>query len=286
MGQWLARLLDNFIDDWYIPNIGIIDVLEVIIISLIAYRIVMWLRNTKAWMLLKGLLVLAVFILLAALFQMHTILFLAQASFNILAISAVVVFQPELRRSLERIGEKNLLKSFRIFEPKGDLRFSEETLSAITYATTAMSKDKIGALIVVEQTTRLSEYEITGINLDCVVSEQILLNIFENNTPLHDGAVIIRGNRITSATCYLPLSDNMHISKDLGTRHRAALGLSEVSDALVICVSEESGYITVASYGKLHRNLTTEELTQHLSEVQLKSHEAKGLRLNLRRKKS
>ena len=125
-----------------------------------------------------------------------------------------------------------------------------------------------GALIVVEQAIHLTEYELTGIELDCKVSEQVLINIFEHNTPLHDGAVIVRGDRITSATCYLPLSDNMQISKELGTRHRAALGMSEVSDALIIVVSEETGQVSVAMGGQLARGVSEEYLMTRLSQIQ------------------
>ena len=134
-----------------------------------------------------------------------------------------------------------------------------------------------GALIVVEQAIRLNEYEMTGIELDCKVSSQVLINIFEHNTPLHDGAIIIRGDRITSATCYLPLSDNMSISKELGTRHRAALGMSEVCDALVIVVSEETGMVSVAMSGRLTRGISREELRQRLSQIQYRKSEQKRL---------
>ncbi|MCL2864022.1 MAG: diadenylate cyclase CdaA [Lachnospiraceae bacterium] len=286
MGQWLSALLDNILGDWYIPDIGIIDILEVIIITLIVYRIVIWIKNTKAWMLLKGLLVLSVFILIAAILQMHTILFLAQASLSILAFAAVIVFQPELRRALEKIGEKDFISRINPFDSKSEnLRFHDDTMRAIVNAAGVMSGQRTGALIIVEQATRLSEYEMTGIEMDCVVSEQILLNIFENNTPLHDGAVILRGDRVASATCYLPLSDNMHLSKDLGTRHRAALGITEVSDAMAIVLSEETGAISVAVHGRLVRRISIEELTQQLEQIQMKSHEGRKFRFGKRRKR-
>ena len=143
----------------------------------------------------------------------------------VLAIAAVVVFQPELRRALEKLGEKNLLSNINPFDKnRENERFSDETADSIVSACYDMGRVCTGALIVVEQAIRLNEYEMTGIELDCKVSSQVLINIFEHNTPLHDGAVIIRGDRITSATCYLPLSDNMSISKDLGTRHEGCSG--------------------------------------------------------------
>ena len=158
------------------------------------------------------------------------------------------------------------------FDKKGreSVRFSERTIDEIVKASFDMGAVKTGALIVVEQATKLTEYERTGIELDCLISRQVLINIFEHNTPLHDGAVIVRGDRIVSATCYLPLSDNMGISKDLGTRHRAAIGMSEVSDALVISVSEETGYVSVALGGQLVRNVTPEYLKERLEVIRSK----------------
>lgn len=153
------------------------------------------------------------------------------------------------------------------------MRFSEETRESIVEAAFVMGKAKTGALIVVEQAIRLTEYESTGIQMDCLVSSQVLINIFEHNTPLHDGAIIIRGDRIVSATCYLPLSDNMGISKDLGTRHRAAVGMSEVSDALVIVASEETGKVSVAQGGQLLRNISQKELREKLASIQDKKTE-------------
>ena len=231
---------------------------------------------------------LGAFILLAWIFQMHTILYLAAQSINVLAIAAIVVFQPELRRALEKLGEKNLLSNINLFDKgKDNERFSDMTADSIVSACYAMGNVCTGALIVVEQAIRLNEYEMTGIELDCKVSSQVLINIFEHNTPLHDGAVIIRGNRITSATCYLPLSDNMSISKDLGTRHRAALGMSEVCDALVIVVSEETGLVSVAMGGTLTRGIKREELREKLSQIQYRNTEPKkrfSIRKGWRRK--
>ncbi len=280
MGLWLSRFFENYIEDWYFPNIHVTDVIEIIIVAVIIYEIMLWIKNTKAWMLLKGIIMLGLFILIAAIFQMHTILFLARESINVLAIGAVVVFQPELRRALEKLGEKNLLSNINPFDKnKENQRFSDETIEDIVKACFDMGSVCTGALIVVEQVIKLTEYEMTGIELDCKVSSQVLLNIFEHNTPLHDGAVIIRGDRITSATCYLPLSDNMQISKDLGTRHRAALGMSEVCDALVIVVSEETGKVSLAMGGYLTRGVTREYLAARLHQIQHKSPESKKFTL-------
>ena len=273
---WMRNFIDNYTHGMYFPKIQIMDIIEILIITVIVYEIMLWIKNTKAWMLLRGIIMLGVFILVAWIFRMHTILFLAAQSINVLAIAAVVVFQPELRRALEKLGEKNILNSINPFDKNRDNeRFSDETADSIVRACYEMGSVCTGALIVVEQAIRLNEYEMTGIELDCKVSSQVLINIFEHNTPLHDGAVIIRGDRITSATCYLPLSDNMSISKDLGTRHRAALGMSEVCDALVIVVSEETGLVSAAMGGRLTRGIKREELREMLSQIQYRKSEQK-----------
>ena len=276
MIDWMRNFIDNYTHGMYFPRIQVMDIIEILIITVIVYEIMLWIKNTKAWMLLRGIIMLGVFILLAWIFQMHTILFLAAQSINVLAIAAVVVFQPELRRALEKLGEKNILNSINPFgKNKDNERFSDETADSIVRACYEMGSVCTGALIVVEQAIRLNEYEVTGIELDCKVSSQVLINIFEHNTPLHDGAVIIRGDRITSATCYLPLSDNMSISKDLGTRHRAALGMSEVCDALVIVVSEETGLVSAAMGGRLTRGIKREQLREMLSQIQYRKSEQK-----------
>lgn len=269
----------NYTNGIYYPHIHFKDVLEILIVAVIIYEIMLWIKNTKAWMLLKGISMLALFIFFAWIFQMNTILFLAKESISVLATAAIVVFQPELRRALEKLGEKNLLSNINPFDRgKDNERFTDETVDGIVRACFEMGSVCTGALIVVEQATQLTEYEMTGIELDCKVSSQVLINIFEHNTPLHDGAVIIRGDRITSATCYLPLSDNMSISKDLGTRHRAALGMSEVCDALVIAVSEETGLISVALGGRLTRGVNEDELRGMLSQIQYRNSSDSGLR--------
>ena len=279
MEQQITRFIEKYaFTDWYFPEVRITDIVEVLILTFLLYHIMVWIRNTKAWMLLKGIVVLAVFILVAAIFKMHTILYIAKNSVTVMATIAIVVFQPELRRALEKLGEKQFLPSMVPFESgREKARFSEETRESMIDAAYAMGKVKTGALIVVEQALRLTEYESTGIRMDCLVSSQVLINIFEHNTPLHDGAIIVRGDRIVSATCYLPLSDNMRISKSLGTRHRAALGMSEVSDALIIVVSEETGAVSVAQGGLLSRNITEKELREKLSSIQDRRVEANRL---------
>jgi len=268
MGQGIQKYLNTYLGEWYIPDVKVTDVIEIIIIAFLAYHVIMWIKNTKAWMLLKGILVLGVFIFFASIFKMNTILWIAKNSISVLATAAIIVFQPELRRALEKLGQKNFLVNFMVFDRgKYVEKFNLETIDAITNACYEMGKVKTGALIVVEGEIMLSEYQNTGIAMDCLVSEQVLVNFFEHNTPLHDGAVIIRENRIVAATCYLPLSENRELSKELGTRHRAAVGMSEVSDAVVICVSEETGNISYAVGGKLTRAVSQGQLRDQLMQM-------------------
>lgn len=273
MEQWLANGIS-------FPDIRVTDVLEIVIIAVIVYEIMVWIKSTKTWMLLKGLMALGVFILIAYILNLHTILWLAEKSIGIMATALIVVLQPELRRALEKLGEKKLIASVVPFsQTKENARFSDRTINEIVAAAFSMGRVKTGALIVVEQEIKLSEYEHTGIVVDGIVSRQLLINIFEHNTPLHDGAVIIRGDRVVSATCYLPLTDNLRLSKDLGTRHRAAVGMSEVSDSLIIAVSEETGAVSVAMSGRLERNVTEKRLTERLIALQNKSAEKKRFAL-------
>lgn len=246
------------------------DIAEIIIISFLLYHILVWIKNTKAWSLLKGILVIAVFILIAAYFEMNTILWIVQNMFGVAVTAIIVILQPELRKAVEELGRKNIISAiipFELGKTFGEGRFSDKTINEIAKACVEMGKVKTGALIVIEQNETLKDYERTGIEVDGLVTSQLLINIFEHNTPLHDGAVIIRGNRVTSATCYLPLSDNLSLSKELGTRHRAGVGISEVTDSLTVIVSEETGKISVAYEGRLERNLDGEALKNRLKQL-------------------
>ncbi len=257
-----------------------VDILEIFIIAFLTYSLLRWMKNTRAWSLLRGVVVLLIFLFLAYLLQMNVILWLAYRSLNVAVIAAIIVFQPELRNALERIGKQNY---FSVLIPDlskdSDERFSDRTLNELVKATLEMAKKKTGALIVLEQKISLADYERTGITLDSLVSTQLLLNIFEDKTPLHDGAIIVRGDRIVSATCYLPLSDNMALSKDLGTRHRAGVGISEVGDSLTIIVSEETGGISIALEGILYRNLDSDGLREKLVVAQNKPEDSKRFKL-------
>ncbi|MBR5360968.1 MAG: diadenylate cyclase CdaA [Lachnospiraceae bacterium] len=273
--EQLRTFAERYLINLHIPTIQITDILEILIISFLLYHILVWIKNTKAWSLLKGVALITVFILIAALFEMNTIIWIVKNVFSIAVIAIIIVLQPELRKALEELGRKNIFASIFDMSKTETGLFSDSTIKEITKACMEMGKVRTGALIVVRQMDNLTEYEQTGIAVDAIVTNQLLINIFEHNTPLHDGAVIIDGDRITSATCYLPLSDNMRLSKELGTRHRAGVGISEVTDSMTVIVSEETGSISVAYKGELYRNLGAEELEIRLESIQNKQAEEK-----------
>lgn len=262
-------------------NVTKTDVAEIIILSFIIYQIIIWIKSTRAWNLLKGFSVILALLAVAALFHMNTILWIAENFFSLGITAVIIVFQPELRKALEQLGEKNIMTSIMPFETskKEDEGISDKTIAELVKACFEMGKARTGALIVIEQTVSLQDYDRTGIAVDSLVSSQLILNIFEKNTPLHDGAVIMSGNRLRSATCYLPLSDNMNLSKALGTRHRAAVGISEVSDSLTVVVSEETGSVSVAKNGRLLRNLNQEQLKEQLQTLQSKPEEKRKIKI-------
>ena len=267
----IQSFAERYLVNLHIPSINIPDIVEILIITFLVYNIMVWIKNTRAWSLLRGVIVILAFIVLAYLFNMTTILWIVKNVFSIAVIAIIVVLQPELRKALEELGRKNLFSSFIKLESHGaDGLFSDRTIKEITKACVEMGKVRTGALIVVRQKDDLSEYKQTGIDVDGIVTSQLLINIFEKNTPLHDGAVIIEGDRVASATCYLPLSDNMRLSKELGTRHRAAVGMSDVNDSMTVIVSEETGLISVAYNGVLSRGLNAEELESQLTTIQNK----------------
>lgn len=277
----IIEFFERYISFTSIPKMTWTDVVEILIISFLVYEVMVWVKNTKAWSLMRGIIVIIAFVFLAYVFQMNTILWIVKNA-SVVAITAmIVVFQPELRKALDMLGRKNIFSSLISFDSNRatDERFSDKTVNEIVKSCFEMGKVKTGALIVVAQNDSLSEYERTGIELDSIVSSQLLINIFEHNTPLHDGAIIIRGNRVVSATCYLPLSDNMALSKELGTRHRAGVGISEVTDSITIIVSEETGRVSVAFEGELYRNVNSDFVKEKLILAQNKIYDDKKFRL-------
>lgn len=278
----LTQNIISFFEQYLtIPKFSATDMFEILIITFLFYEIMVWIKNTRAWMLFKGIVILIIFVLIATVFNLTTILWIADKTFNVGVIAAIIVFQPELRKALEQLGRKNFLNNFFSLDDSKNIneRFSDRTISELVKATYELAKHKTGALMVIENEINLAEYERTGINIDAEISNQLLINIFEHNTPLHDGAVIIRGNRIVSATCYLPLSDNMELSKELGTRHRAGVGVSEYTDSLTIIVSEETGKVSVAIGGRLVRNIDGESLKDELVKLQNKTVDGKRFKI-------
>ena len=268
-----------------LPDISFspIDFIEILIIAFLFYHILLWIKSTKAWNLFKGIIVILLFVLVSAIFQMNTILWLAERTLNVGLIALVIIFQPELRKALENLGEKNFFGKVFNFSKSDECKFSDRTIEELIKACYAMGKVRTGALIVIEDEILLNEYIRTGIDIDAILISQLLINIFEKNTPLHDGAVIVRGDRVVSATCYLPLSDSLSLSKNLGTRHRAAVGVSEVSDSLTIVVSEETGKVSIASRGQIYHGIDADFLREKLQYLQNRNHEVTKLELLRRR---
>ena len=277
--------MNNFIRDYlvklYIPRITWTDIIEIVIIAFVIYNVMVWIKNTKAWVLLKGIIIVVIFALIAYILNLKTILWIAGKTISVGIIALVIIFQPELRRALEQLGRKKILFGLFRFNDgreKGE-RFSSKTAEEIVRACFDMGAAYTGALIVIEQDMVLEEYEKTGITVDGLVTSQLLINIFEHNTPLHDGAVIIRGDRVVAATWYLPLSDNNNLNKALGTRHRAGVGISEVTDSMTIIVSEETGKVSVAVGGELIHDIDADSLRNKLEYLRRRTIDVKSFKI-------
>ncbi|MBQ3391939.1 MAG: diadenylate cyclase CdaA [Lachnospiraceae bacterium] len=268
--QQIWTTIVNFLEQIHIPHLRGTDFIEIFILTFVFYRILLWIRNTRAWVLLRGLLVVLLFVIIASVFNMTTILWIVRNVTGLAVTAMIIILQPELRHAMEELGQTKLLSSlFDVSRRTPEGRFSDATITEIVRACIQMGRKRTGALIVIQQNMPLKEYERTGIEIDALVSSQLLINIFEKNTPLHDGAVIIRGNRVVAATCYLPLSEN-RLDKTLGTRHRAAVGVSEATDSLTIVVSEESGDVSLAYRGGLTQGVDSQHLRRRLMDLQNK----------------
>lgn len=247
------------------PIVRIKDIIEIGLIAFVIYQLLKWVRGTRAWTLFKGMVIIFLIFIIASIFKLHTITWVFRNTINVGIIALVIVFQPELRSALEQLGRRDFVSTFMIFDDDSKERITLQSIEELIKAIGQMSKYKTGALIVIEREVGLGEYERTGIPIRADISSELLVNIFEHNTPLHDGAIIIRHNKIAAATCYLPLSDNMSLSKELGTRHRAAVGITEVSDSVVIIISEETGKISMAMGGNIIRNVDSDYLRNKLA---------------------
>ncbi len=250
--------------------LSILDIIDIVVVAYCLYRLYLMLKSTRAATLVKGLLVLALFMFVCRWLNLHVISWMLEKSMTVIMVALPVVFQPELRRALEQIGRGQLFhKSTELDEHE-----LEAMLDDVAQATRIMSKNKVGALMVFERTTGLMDRIETGVSIDGLVSSGLIQNIFVKDTPLHDGAVIIRGNRIVAACCLLPLTENRNLSQELGTRHRAAIGQSEQSDAMVLVVSEETGTLSIARNGELMRYLTVDDVKEILHNAILRPHAA------------
>ena len=263
-------------------NMHIGELIEIGFLSLMIFFIIRNLKGTRIWIIVKGIAILFTFYMISYLCSFKVITYIFNNLIGVLSTALIIMFQPELRRLFETLGKKNIthITWKRDKDPK---RFSNKTREALVTSTRHMSKAKTGALIVLQKDVPLKEYSDSGIQINAESSSQLIENIFEHNTPLHDGAVIINGDTIEAATCYLPLSQNTEINKSLGTRHRAGIGLSENTDAFVIIVSEETGDISVANGGVLYHNIDSDTLNAMLKDAQKITQEIK-LKTTIRRK--
>ena len=248
-----------------IPSVHITDIIDIIIVDIVIYTVIHWIKETRAWSLFRGLMVIALFSLLSYNLHFYTITWIIERTFSVGVIAVIIIFQPELRKALEQIGASGFSSVTGLLQTKSsDDRLSPQDANEIAEACVKMAEVKTGALIVIERNVSMGDIvSASGVAVDAVISSQLLINIFEDKTPLHDGAVIIRDNRVAAASCILPVTQS-EIGQELGTRHRAAVGASEVSDAFIIVVSEETGKISIARDGKLEKAVSEAVFRQEL----------------------
>lgn len=270
--------LINFFNGFFsiILRMSIFDLIDIAIVAYIFYKIFMFIKDTRAEQVFKGIVVLLFATVISNLFKLHTLYWILVNALEVGVIAICIIFQPELRTGFEYIGRKN----FKFFEKSNkneDDKQLDKMIEEIIETLYSLSRQKIGALIIMERETKLSDIINTGTIIDGDVSRQLLINIFIPNTPLHDGAVIISDFKVKAAACFLPLSQSKDLTKDLGTRHRAGVGVSEVSDCLTLIVSEETGEVSIAKSGKLYRNIARERMTNILKNNLRKNSTEKSL---------
>ncbi|MBJ8609540.1 TIGR00159 family protein [Clostridioides difficile] len=252
--------INSFLNGFFniILRMSIYDLIDISIVAYIFYKIFMFIKDTRAEQVFKGIIFLLLATQLSNTFKLHTVYWISLKALDYGVIAALIIFQPEFRAGLEHIGKAK----FNLFGK--NVNTSEETLNRnieeIVEALYSLSRQKIGALIIMERETRISDIINTGTIIDAEISRQLLINIFIPNTPLHDGAVVIRDSKVKAAACFLPLTESKDLSKDLGTRHRAGIGVSEVSDCITLIVSEETGGVSIAKAGKLYRDISRERM--------------------------
>ncbi|PGY07235.1 diadenylate cyclase CdaA [Bacillus sp. AFS031507] len=259
------------------------SIVDIVLVWYVIYKLINVIRGTKAVQLLKGILVILLVRVVSEFLGFQTLSWMMEQAITYGFLAIIIIFQPELRRALEQLGRGKFFSRSSNLDDEDP----EKTVEAIVKATDYMAKRRIGALISIERETGMGDYIETGIQLNSNISSELLINIFIPNTPLHDGAVIIQKNNVAAAACYLPLSESPFISKELGTRHRAALGISEVTDSVTVIVSEETGHISLTMNGELHRAINTEQLKELLTSellIHLKTKQASSARWNWRGK--
>ena len=247
-----------------VSTITPLDIFDMIVVAAILYKMYQMIQDTRAITLVKGLMVIAILTIICGWLNLHVMTWLLQKSSDWLLIALPILFQPELRRALEHLGQGQFLRQSASLL---DRKEADSVVDEIVKTAKKLSQTKTGALMVLEREMKLNDISVTGIHIDGIISSEFLLNVFIVNTPLHDGAAIIRGNRLISAACVLPLTENHELSTELGTRHRAAIGLSEQCDALIVVVSEETGTISVAENGRTVRHLDEQTLAAKIRPV-------------------
>lgn len=268
--KYVANAFSDFFEFFFgetLHNIRVTDVIDILLLSLVLFFIYNLIRDSRAWKLIIGLAVLLVISVVAEVFDMSALGFIFGNFQQLGLIAILVLFQPEFRTALEKVGGTPLTGIKSIAASSEALATINSDIEAVCTASGELAREKVGALIVIERSTKLGDFTKSGVNIDAVVSPHLLRNIFFNKAPLHDGAVIIRNGRICAAGCFLPLSTKEDINKELGTRHRAAIGLTEISDAVVVVVSEETGTISLSVGGALERNYNYTTLKQELNNL-------------------
>lgn len=258
----IIKFFTNIFSDF-----GLMDALDIIIVTFVVYYLLKLILETRAQQIIKGILVLVAATFVSDVLELHTLNWMCKGALTLGAVAVLIVLQPELRRALEFMGRGRIVSGI----GSGDKENSKRIVNAIANSVEKFSSEKTGALIVFERQTILEDYAETGTVLDAVITEQLLGNLFYEGAPLHDGAIIISGMKVYAAGCMLPLSRNPNISKDLGTRHRAGIGITENSDAVVLIVSEETGIISIAEDGKLERFLDAKTVEKRLLDIYLGS---------------
>ena len=257
MGDFFSMFFDN------LKTIRFMDIVDISIVAFVLYKGIKWARETRAFQLIKGIIILVAIMYISGVLRLNTVNFILENTLQIGLIAILIVFQPELRRALEKVGTTTINRIIKI----NDDDVEENDIGEVCSAVSKLASTKTGALILIERNTKLGDIIATGTPINSTISHALLVNLFVPNTPLHDGAVVIGDNRIKAAACFLPLTQNNSFSKELGTRHRAAIGVSEVTDCIAVVVSEETGTISMAIDGDIKRDFTPAMLKREINEI-------------------